>query len=67
MLPDDDTLMKRVHAEYREMPGLLLTLEQAARLWGMAPPVCHAILDRLVAAGWLRRTAGGAYVSTDRR
>ena len=28
-------LAARVRAEYREMPGLSLTAEQASRLWGL--------------------------------
>jgi hypothetical protein len=30
-------LAMRVHGEYREMPGLRLTVHQAARLFSMAP------------------------------
>lgn len=67
MLSDDDPLVRRVQGEYREIPGLLLTPQQAARLWALELPVCQSILDRLVAAGWLRRTEGGAYVSTGLR
>jgi hypothetical protein len=28
-------LVERVLGEYREMPGLALTIEQARRLWGV--------------------------------
>jgi hypothetical protein len=30
----DAGLIERVLGEYREMPGLALTIEQARRLWG---------------------------------
>jgi hypothetical protein len=53
---------QRILAEYREMPGLCLTAEQGGRLWGLDPPRCHLILERLVANGHLRRTPQGTYV-----
>ena len=31
----DARLVERVLGEYREMPGLALTIEQARRLWGV--------------------------------
>jgi phosphoribosyl-dephospho-CoA transferase len=51
----------RILAEYREMPGLRLTLRQAARLWAMDAVHCQAILDALVASGSLRRGLTGEY------
>ena len=30
-------LVRRIRAEFEEMPGLLLTLNQAARLFGLSP------------------------------
>jgi len=50
-----------VAAEFQEMPGLRLTLAQAARLWGLAPRDCAAILDALVAQGVLGRASDGRY------
>jgi hypothetical protein len=38
-------LAVRVRGEYQEMPGLQLTVLQAARLFGVAPKVAHAVLD----------------------
>jgi len=43
------------------MPGLRLTLRQAARLWAMDAVHCQAILDTLVASGSLRRGPKGEY------
>lgn len=51
----------RIRAEYREMPGMSLTAAQASRLWGLDQARCHLLLDALVASGYLRRTAQGAY------
>jgi hypothetical protein len=42
-----------------EMPGLRLTLPQAARLWGLDAPVCQAVIDVLVGAEFLRWTPSG--------
>ena len=52
----------RILAEYREMQGMCLTAEQASRLWGLERPLCHLLLESLVAEHLLRRTAQGAYV-----
>lgn len=40
-------LAVRVHGEYREMPGLRLTVRQAARLLSVAPDVADAELNEL--------------------
>ena len=40
--------IERIDSEYREMPGLRLTLAQAARLWGLQAPQCRALLGALV-------------------
>jgi hypothetical protein len=56
-----NTLLARIRAEYTEMPGLRLTLEQAQRLCGLEPAVCKALLDALVDAKFLCVKADGAY------
>jgi hypothetical protein len=56
----------RVRAEYREMPGLSLTIQQAARLLGLEPSACRALFDVLHTSGFLRRTASGEYVRPNR-
>jgi hypothetical protein len=48
-----DTLHARVRGEYREMPGLRLTIPQAARLFNLEPAHCTRLLDALVADGAL--------------
>ena len=57
----DREWFERVLAEYREMPGLRLTLPQAARFWALDVSRCQATLDALVAAGQLRRSPKGEY------
>lgn len=50
-----------IEAEYREIPGLHLTKAQMQRLWGIDSGACDALVDSLVAARILRRTAHGTY------
>ncbi len=56
-----NSLLKRMRAEYLEMPGLRLTLGQAQRLCGVERALCQAVLDRLVADKFLCVKADGAY------
>lgn len=58
-------LLTRIRAEYREMPGLRLTLLQARRLWGIDILTCSAALAALEATGFLMTTRDGAYVLAD--
>ena len=55
-------LIQRIQNEYREMPGLILTEEQARRLWGIDGKTCRRVLAALLERRFLRRTAAGAYV-----
>jgi hypothetical protein len=57
-------LTSRVRGEYREMPGLRLTLQQAARLWQLDVRACELLLAALVDEGFLMRTPDGAFIST---
>jgi|SoiMethySBSTD1v2_1073268.scaffolds.fasta_scaffold1031670_2 hypothetical protein len=60
------TLLQRIRAEFREMPGLKLTAAQATRLWQLDPRRSEEFLNTLVGDGLLRRNADGAYlISTD--
>jgi hypothetical protein len=58
-------LAVRVRGEYREMPGLALTVQQAQRLWSLDQPTCERVFEELVLARFLRRTAAGRYVRAD--
>jgi hypothetical protein len=55
-------LRQRVRAEFLEMPGLKLTLAQAARIFGVDTPQSAALLSELVDEGFLARDARGAYL-----
>jgi hypothetical protein len=54
-------LLERVRAEYREMPGLCLSLAQGARLFGLDRPLCSDVFRALVREGFLRETSQGHY------
>jgi hypothetical protein len=54
-------ITERVRAEYLEMPGLQLTLEQTRRLCGIEHTVCKIVLDALVDEQFLRVKSDGTY------
>ena len=54
-------LTSAVVGAYGEMPGLRLTLGQAARLFGLPDTTCRMVLDDLVKEGKLRRSVEGRY------
>jgi hypothetical protein len=60
-----DELVRRAWAEYREMPGLTLTVSQARRLWNLDERLSRGILDTLVSLQLLRVTSRGTYVLRD--
>jgi hypothetical protein len=62
--PLNTALVARVLAEYREMPGLLLTLPQACRLWNTDLATVRVVLELLVARGSLRQS-GATYLLAD--
>jgi hypothetical protein len=55
-------LLARIRSEFREMPGLRLTLIQARRLFALDVVTCAAALAALEAAGFLTRTRDGAFM-----
>jgi hypothetical protein len=59
-LPARDALVQRVACEFREIPGLCVTLEQAARLFGLPTEECQRVLSQLVDAEVLQ-CAGNHY------
>jgi hypothetical protein len=71
MLPLDlqalefEKLVARVRCEFIEMPGLRLTMPQAARLWGLDIRSCEAVVDVLVRCAFLQRTASGTVARVD--
>jgi hypothetical protein len=52
-------VLVRIRSEYREMPGLCLTLLQARRLWALDEGTCSRVLSNLVSEGYLRQSAAG--------
>ena len=62
-LSRDAAILRRIEDEYREMPGLVLTPEQGARLWAL--PVGNVLdaLHFLVVSGFLSRSP----MNTNRR
>ena len=63
---DARMLAERVRGEFNEMPGLQLTMAQAAKLWGMDQKACRTVIAALVDASFLRWTAAGTVVRTER-
>jgi hypothetical protein len=63
--PRPSRLCPIIRAEFDEMPGLNLTLPQAARLWGVEPWLCRDALEMLVKEGVLAKLEG-RYVRADR-
>ena len=60
--PEIREAILRVEGEYREMPGLSLTLPQAARLWGIDRSTCELVLANLIERRILKRALNGTYV-----
>ena len=58
----DADLIKRILAEYREMPGLAVTEAQARRLWGCDAVTCGRVIDVLVTLGHLRWSREGLLI-----
>jgi hypothetical protein len=59
--PLNPTVLERLRAEYLEMPGLRLKVEQVQRLCGIERMMCSVVLDTLVEAKFLCLKSDGAY------
>jgi len=62
---DTDDLLTRIRSEFKESPGMCLTLRQGARLWGIPPEECARLVERLVAEEFLRWTRNGELVRSE--
>jgi hypothetical protein len=62
-MPLLESLIARIRGEYREMPGLRLTLAQACRLWQLDASTCEAVFERLVREAFLSKTGNGSYIA----
>lgn len=59
--------LRLIQAEYREIPGLKLTMPQAQRLWGLDGEKCEALFDLLISSRFLCKTSAQAFVLADQR
>lgn len=50
-----------IRGDYQEMPGLTLTVRQAARLWALPAADAEHALTRLVDDGFLLKDGCGGY------
>jgi DNA-binding Lrp family transcriptional regulator len=56
-----DAIVRRIVCEFRDMPGLVLSLKQASRFLGVDEAACGRILEQLTRTGVLRRRADQCY------
>ena len=63
----DASIVRRIQAEYLEMPGLRLSSAQAQRLWGLDRLTCEKLLVELTHARFLVRTRDGSFVRSASR
>jgi hypothetical protein len=63
--PDRQHLVSLIISTYAEMPGLSLTLRQAARLFGLREATCRVVLNDLVRDRQLRQSADHQYRALD--
>jgi DNA-binding IclR family transcriptional regulator len=54
-------VLERLQAEYLEMPGMRLTVQQVQRLCGVERTTCQWALDSLVSTKFLRLKEDGTY------
>ncbi len=59
--PKRSRVVETILGSYREMPGLCLRLDQAARLFNLGIEPCRIILDDLVRECRLRQDPQGQY------
>jgi hypothetical protein len=57
-----EQILERLRAEYLEMPGMRLNLEQVQRLCGIERSMCKVALDALVETKFLCVRPDGSYV-----
>ena len=60
-----DALLRRLQAEFLEMPGLKLTKAQAQKLWALDSTSCATLLETLVEVNFLWRTRDGAFMRVE--
>ena len=60
-LPKREAIVRRIVAEFHDMPGLVLSVKQASRFLGVDEAACARILASLTQAGILRRSPSEYY------
>jgi hypothetical protein len=60
----EDHLLRRVRSEFREMPGMRLTIDQAMRFWTVDRTTCTSVFGSLVEGRFLELDATGRYRKT---
>ena len=58
----DQRLVNRVLGEFREMPSLTLTIDQACRMWGLDRTTCNSVVKELVGRRLLQWSEGGRLI-----
>jgi hypothetical protein len=58
----DQRAVERIRAEFLEMPGMKLRVEQVQRLCGIDASMCKAVMDALVKAQFLSLKSDGTYL-----
>jgi hypothetical protein len=61
LMGTDEHLLRRIQGEFTEMPGLLLTVAQAKRLWHLDESTCIAALRALVDSHFLVERRNGSF------
>lgn len=56
-------LMRRVRGDYRKLPEMRLTIEQAMRLWDVDRDTCWDVMHTLIEAHVLRQDRYGRYTT----
>ena len=56
-----ESVVRRIEAEFHDMPGLVLSVKQASRFLGVDEGACARILTTLTQAGVLRRSPTDYY------
>jgi hypothetical protein len=54
-------LAQRIREEFEEAPGLRITVPEGSRFWGLEEKTCGEVLARLLATGFLARSADERY------
>jgi hypothetical protein len=57
--------LQLIRAEFDELPDLRLTQSEVESLWELDAPMAEALLSELSSAGFLKKSAEGAYMRGD--